>query len=169
MNYKGRMLVGWFLILLGVGFWFDINIWRYFWPLVLIIAGLRMLNRAERPGWMKEEESEEDKLNYSVIFAGLNKKIISDEFRGGKITVLFGGGELDLSKAKLKNNEGELQIDTIFGGMKIIVPAGWRVETEMTTILGGVKNRTKRVKSGTEKEKLIIRGSVIFGGVEVVN
>ena len=58
----------------------------------------------------------------------------------------------------------------MFGGLKIIVPSNWEVKTQMTTIAAGVED--KRGRGGLEvvpDKTLILKGTVLFGGVDIQN
>jgi predicted membrane protein len=103
------------------------------------------------------------------IFGGGHKTIISDNFKGGNITCIFGGSEIDLTQCKLA--EGDVIIDAImiFGGTTITVPKEWNVRVNVTPIFGGFSNKVFRIP-GTPIDTtrtLVIRGAAILGGGEI--
>ena len=57
----------------------------------------------------------------------------------------------------------------LFGGSKIIVPAGWRVKIEVTAIFGGYNDKRRSAPKTDEvvERELVLRGVVIFGGGEI--
>src|SRR5258708_3671911 len=112
----GRVIVGILLILWGFSTLLNINIWHFFWPAILIIIGLYILmgksdhhhhdwksSKNGRPANGKTDETGENSIHYSAIFQGIDKKVTTDDFKGGKIDTIFGGVNLDLRNARLKS------------------------------------------------------------------
>ena len=97
---------------------------KFFWPILLIVIGLFIAF-----GKSIEETSEhiDDILNHFVVFSGLQDKCISQNFKGGNITAIFGGIELDLGNASLAEEGALLNLTVAFGGIDIRVPAQWKV------------------------------------------
>ncbi|GEP91400.1 Cell wall-active antibiotics response 4TMS YvqF [Chitinophaga terrae (ex Kim and Jung 2007)] len=112
--------------------------------------------------------SSEDVLNVSAIFGSVNKIVTSKNFRGGDVSSVFGGVELNLMKAEL-NGTAVLDVNAIMGGCEIIVPANWKVKVDITTILGGVDDTrpVQFMQDDDSKNVLVLTGSCIFGGVEI--
>lgn len=108
-----------------------------------------------------------DTANIDAILSGVNKRILSKNFQGGKLTAAFGGIDLDLSQADLQGVH-TLQVDVIFGGMKLIVPPHWDVRTEVTNIAAGVEDKRIYRQSEVDTDKvLVLRGTILFGGLEI--
>lgn len=160
-----------FLILLGLAFLFDVSLWRLFWPLLIIIIGIRMLIPRGYYNWQsRREEVREDTLDYSAVFSGLDKKIVTKDFKGGKVNVVFGGGTLDLSEAQIaKNGTAKLEVNAVFGGIKIIVPRTWNVNSSLVGVFGGFNNATELPEEKAQTGRLLLKGAAVFGGGEVVN
>ena len=53
----------------------------------------------------------------------------------------------------------------MFGGVDIIVPNDVAIKNEVTTILGGVDDKT--IPGAKAKKTLYIRGECFFGGIEL--
>jgi predicted membrane protein len=108
-----------------------------------------------------------DQLNVDAILSGVQKRVLSKNFQGGKLTAAFGGIDLDLTQADF-NGVVNLQIDVIFGGMKLIVPPHWDIRTEVTNIAAGIEDKRLYRESEVDPNKvLIIRGTILFGGLEI--
>lgn len=148
-------------------------------PALVIAAGLYMIfkprrkkqagavwSRYDRECMPGEQVSSEDYMDTTVVFGGVNKTIISKNFKGGDIVCVFGGGEINLSQADI-NGRVILDATLIFGGAKLIIPSNWQLQPEMTAILGGIED--KRVSSGTyDPDKiLVLKGTTLFGGLEI--
>jgi len=99
----------------------------------------------------------------------LNTIITTNNFRGGKITALFGGSKIDLTKAQLAPGKNILDVFCMFGGSTLIVPENWNMKIEVTSVLGGFSDK-RHIRQDTVKDvgkELIIRGFVMFGGGEL--
>ncbi len=115
-----------------------------------------------------KENSTSDYFESKTVFGGTEKNVVSKNFRGAKITSIFGGTEINLTNADLQQ-PATIDTTTIFGGLTIAVPANWRVQSELTTVFGGVEDKRPLVNSSeTEDHKvLILTGNCFFGGVEI--
>lgn len=100
------------------------------------------------------------------IFSGVKKTILSKQFVGGEIVCVFGGAELNLTNADF-NSPVVLDLVQIFGGTKLIVPANWEIRAEAATIFGGIEDKRRQPPNTLADKVLILKGSIIFGGVEV--
>lgn len=108
-----------------------------------------------------------DTLNIDAILSGVNKRILSKNLKGGKLTAAFGGIDLDLTQADI-HGEVTLQIDVIFGGMKLVVPPHWDVRSDVSNIAAGIDDKRVYRESSIDPEKvLILKGTVLFGGLEI--
>lgn len=176
------------LIMMGVGIIFllprifnhTFTVWQL-WPLIIIFIGLAMIvNRKmckRKYINVKIDDDENTKtrvedglLSEVAIFGGGNKSIVTDNFRGGEITAIFGGSEIDLLDSKLAEGDNVLEITAIFGGTTLIIPREWRVEINALPIFGGfsdARRKTAPVIDSNDGRKLIIKGTFIFGGGEI--
>jgi len=171
------------IILIAIGSFFllpriiDVpNYWRsLFWPSILIVLGLVIIFSGRRHGSAmifghKKKATGDDILDEVSVFGGGDKIVNSQQFQGGKITHIFGGSKIDFTQAQLAPGKHYLELVLIFGGTKLIIPEGWDVKLEVTSIFGGFSD--KRIKSRVVTEtdrKLVITGTSIFGGGEIVN
>ncbi|MBV8255464.1 MAG: hypothetical protein JO154_22900 [Chitinophaga sp.] len=114
------------------------------------------------------ESFTDDVINTSAIFSGVNKLVMSKNFKGGTVSSVFGGADINLSQADIQDT-AVLDVTAIFGGCEIVVPSNWIVKTDVTTILGGVEDKRspELMRATTQGKTLIIKGSCIFGGVEI--
>lgn len=167
------------LILLGIGIFFIIPrffdtpyYWRsLFWPIVLITLGVLIIfHRGKRPVIPRSSSSGEDILDDTSIFGGSDRLLNSQNFKGGKITNIFGGSKYDMRQVKLAEGTNYLEVSMIFGGSKFIVPENWDIKLEVTSIFGGFSDKRMRsIVVPDENRRLIITGEAIFGGGELTN
>jgi predicted membrane protein len=167
------------IIVMAVGAFFLIphifnetfHVYNLFWPSIFIIIGVIFIF-TKRKGWNSvstEQTTGDDYIDYVNVFSGGERQIVSQNFRGGKVTAIFGGSEIDLTKAMLAPGRSELDIACIFGGTTIIVPDDWFVTIEVTPVLGGFNDSRKLnpTRSVDNTKQLVIKGAVVFGGGEI--
>jgi len=167
------ILVGSLIMLKSLGF---LNIdWRTLWPLLIIGAGVAVIAKSiagrkalEQGGTTLDKDGDESTVNITAIMSGYKNRIISQDFRGGEITAIMGGSDLDLRQASI-NGEAVLNLFAFCGGITIKVPVDWSVILEGTPIMGGFEEKTVPPAVGSSGKRLILRGYVIMGGVEVRN
>jgi predicted membrane protein len=145
--------------------------YNMFWPSIFIIIGVIFIV-SKRKGFNSVTSKGiigDDYVDYVNVFSGGERQIVSENFRGGRISAVFGGMELDLTKAKMAPGRNELEIACVFGGATIIVPDDWYVTIDVTPILGGFSD-SRKLSPGRSTEmskQLVIKGAVVFGGGEV--
>ncbi|HPG10684.1 MAG TPA: LiaF-related protein [Chitinophagaceae bacterium] len=163
----------------------DFSYHRYMWPMALIVIGLffilRPRNRyipssagekkndlSDGPSGHKSGDfTKEDFIDSTCIFSGSKKNIISKNFKGGDIVTIMGGTELDLTQADV-TEPAILEITTIFGGTKLLIPSNWEIKSEAVMIFGGIEDKRKMQPMTEAPEKVVIlKGTVIFGGIEI--
>ncbi|MGE5436484.1 MAG: LiaF transmembrane domain-containing protein [Syntrophothermus sp.] len=145
-------------------------------PAIIIAIGIFIILRQRSNYSFRRNINPFDKGNYSKdvldevsIFGGSNKIIQSDNFKGGNITAIFGGSEINLTQCKLAEGENIIDVLTLFGGAEIIVPRDWDVRIAVTPIFGGFSHKNKYyMEMPTDKSRyLVIKGLAIFGGGEI--
>ncbi|MCF7807745.1 MAG: cell wall-active antibiotics response protein [Candidatus Marinimicrobia bacterium] len=138
------------------------------WPLIILYVGVSMLLKSQgKPGlsFSNIDSSDDDYVHASAIFGGIEKVVVSENFKGANILSLFGGVELDLRKAKAIDTGCTINVTTLFGGTEIMVPEDWNVIITGTPIFGGVEDKTK----GGEKNavNVTVNSTVAFGALEL--
>ena len=184
---KQRKVSGIILISLGVAFWlpsiFDVNIQfhQVFWPMLLIGLGVVVISkRGNLPTskkWSKKEwkgnfggtmNYQDDYINDISIFGGGHKIVESKNFKGGNLTSVFGGSEINMINADMASDSCILDVFTLFGGTTLIVPNDWKVQTDAVSILGGFNDKRRVATSEIDLSKvLVIKGLVMLGGIEI--
>ena len=102
------------------------------------------------------------------MMAGVHQKSESQDFRGGDISAVMGGAELDLRSARTSSPQVVIDVFAWWGGIDLFVPKDWRVVSEVTPIMAGFDDQT-RPAEGMPHTTLVIRGIAIMGGIEVKN
>ncbi len=176
------------LIILALGVFFllsNLSLWAWdvsqLWPVLLVLLGLVIIGRRGRPGrWLRrriarrgtasasETVSGSDSSG-SYVFSGGRERVTSQEYRGGSVSAICGGLELDLREAKLGNSQVTLNVTVVCGGMEIKVPKDWMVHLQPSVVLGSAELQRRQPKMEDASGEFIITGTVICGGVEVKN
>ncbi|NCT95062.1 MAG: cell wall-active antibiotics response protein [Chitinophagaceae bacterium] len=157
---------------------------RYIWPISIIGIGLIFLSRPRRRNmqnpkncWPSDnaslvveegDVSAEDYINSTTVFGGAKKIITSKNFKGGEITCFMGGSEVNLSQADI-NGHVYLEVTMVFGGTKLVIPPHWEVRSESVAVFAGIEDK-RALQPGSifdPNKILIIRGTSVFGGIEI--
>lgn len=158
------IIVGMFYQLKKLGYIFhNVSLWSLIWPTVLIIVGIWFIFPK------KKHEVSSDTLNNTVLFSGGDIYSKSNNFKGGELTALFGGLDVDLRDAVIQGSEPvEIDIFTAFGGIDMKVPDDWTVEVKCIPLFGGWDNKHRR-RSGENiyGPVLVVKGIILFGGLDI--
>ena len=119
------------------------------------------------PGAPKFNPNIEDEPLALSIFGGVKKTILSKDFKGGEVVNVFGGVELDFTQADI-SGPTIIDITQVFGGIKIIVPANWKVVSDLAAVFASVDDKRIRTTAPLDSNKvLILKGISFFAGVDV--
>jgi len=148
--------------------------WQTFWPLILIGVGLLMLfdrvcvllphrigRRTYTEGYMAE----------STVFGGGKRQVGHQDFKGGKMDAVFGGFEIDLRDAYMTADSAILEVNAVFGGAEVKIPRTWMAVLQGTGVFGAFTDSSTPPHPAEvpNPKRLIVRGSAVFGGVEIKN
>ncbi len=170
------------LVMITIGFVFiidditgrDIKAFSLLIPAVMIYYGVKFVTKSSKKvhvydvltGEVTETPVDGDKLSLVAAFAGNKKVVVSKNFKGGEIVSVFGGNEINLTNADFEGTI-KLEIVSVLGGTKIIVPANWQIKTEMVSVFGGFDDKRNQINLSTSDKVLIIEGVNIFGGIDI--
>ena len=177
ISTRDNKTTGFILLIIGLVFlipdmfYIPYSVRHLFWPSLLIIIGLVIILRSSSVRRHDQNERSSDYIDDIAIFGGGEKVITSDNFKGGKITAIFGGSKIDLTKAQLAPGKNIIDVFCLFGGTTLIIPENWNIKSEVIAVLGGFSDkRSMRTEIVTDIGKeLVIRGFVMFGGGDIKN
>ncbi|HEX8957495.1 MAG TPA: DUF5668 domain-containing protein [Burkholderiaceae bacterium] len=151
------------------------------WPLILIGIGVLVMSK----GWVEKElgfgagpngfrrsdapystADASSTLNVLAVMSGSKMRKDTQDFRGGEITAVMGGVEIDLRQASIQG-DAVINLFVTWGGVVLKVPSDWVVIGNAIPVLGGIEDRT--VPPAAPGKRLILEGYVVMGGVEVKN
>ncbi|HBF88373.1 MAG TPA: hypothetical protein DDX39_06985 [Bacteroidales bacterium] len=165
------ILVGTFFILPKL-FVFPFNFVGLFWPVLLILGGIFIIARIGKKSKFHQHSDfklDSGYIEITNVFAGGKHVISPVEFKGGKISNVFGGAEIDLTQTTLADGKNVLEVNAVFGGVSLIVPSDWLIHLEISSVLGGFedKRRLNQHANINQSKELFIKGSAVFGGGEI--
>jgi predicted membrane protein len=168
----------------------DLHLHHYIYPVLLIFLGLFFIFRRRNEQWVRQRQEWKNSwknswpnvghgtnintdtgefIDSTSIFGSVKKIVLSKNFKGGDITCIMGGAEIDLSQADVQGPV-RMDITQLFGGTKLVVPGNWNVKTNVTSIFAGVEDkRVMQITTPDENKTLILDGTSIFGGIEITS
>ncbi len=137
-----------------------------FWPVFLVIFGLSLIVQHVR---RSPAETDTAHLSRFALFSGSEHRSNSKTFEGADLSALFGGADLDLRDAEIREKPAHVSAIAMFGGVSIVVPRDWNVRLEVLPILGGASDDRPRREEEHDEVDLVVSGFAAFGGVEVTD
>lgn len=163
----------------------------YLWPLAIIAVGLFIIFKPKRKSSFRPIEASStsqsssssftdqasaeqsnsfsdysEMLDISALFGGVKKRVLSKNLKGGEVLAVMGGAEINLEQADF-NGRIKIELFTMFGGTKLIIPADWDVQSEIVAIFGGVDDKRPPATGGNRSKVLFLEGTCIFGGIDI--
>lgn len=133
------------------------------WPLALVALGILILTRAV--GGPRTLATSEAIVSEFAFWSGKVRRSTSPEFRGGDLTAVMGGVELDLRGAAAAPGGAVIDVFVMWGGIEIWVPPDWAVSNEVLVLMGGAEDRS--AGSQDARSRLTVRGFCVMGGLEI--
>ncbi|WP_423680091.1 MULTISPECIES: LiaI-LiaF-like domain-containing protein [unclassified Undibacterium] len=145
---------------------------RDWWPVLIIIAGLMIIFKDKvntQTSYLNAADGIQNvhsESNVSAIMSGAKLQNSTQDFRGGELTAVMGGIELDLRNASIQT-EATLNVFAMWGGIELKIPNDWTVISQGIPVLGGFEDKT--APPLMREKKLYIQGYAIMGAVEIKN
>ncbi|MFY0666376.1 MAG: hypothetical protein JXQ97_17285 [Natronospirillum sp.] len=152
------------LLLLGSIGLIQVSVGSLILPILFIGFGLSLL--VKRTGFNVNKVSK-DELDTVAVFSGVEINNVATHFQGGTVSAVFGGADIDLRQSKLEG-EATIELFIAFGGVELKVPREWQVHVSGIPIFGGLEDKTIKPEA-VDAPRLNIKGTCVFGGVEIAN
>jgi predicted membrane protein len=174
--FKGTVLIGigGYFILPLVGFIEPISIEKM-WPLIIILVGIIILfgsgfKKKHKKKYMSVHTTvNNETFDITAIMGGDSRQISSYDFKGGKITSVMGGVELDLTNCYLSKEGCVIDLDVVMGGVSLKISREWNIQSEITPIMSGIEDED-RFSNNVHIDPaatVILRGTVVMSGIEI--
>ena len=166
------IIAGVFLLVVNFG---GPNLVELIWPAFVVALGIFIVMKSLRKNRSVPPDlaAHEGFLSGTSIFGGTKRRLSGTDFKGGEMTAIFGGFELDLRSATPVAEQTRVDVFILFGGGEIRVPQGWIVLMKATTIAGALEDKTLHLpgeaSEATPRPTLVLTGLALFGGLTVSN
>lgn len=157
----------------------SLNLRPYALPIGLIVIGICVILKRNRKSQFRKFYEEQkvtaaddidptdNSINISSIFGSVEKNVFTKDFKGGTITSVFGGSQINLTQSDIQG-VAVIDVSIIFGGVDIVIPANWNLKNEMSVVFGGIEDgRTTPPNLAESGKTLVLKGNILFGGVEI--
>ena len=139
------LLVG-VILLLGMQNIIDFNlIWKLLLPSIIVIIGLSLIFK----------NTFNSKINNEI------KKLNNKNTKDNEYCATFSGQRIDFPNEEFKG----ATLNSVFGGIDIIVPDDVNIKIKSNSIFGGVNNKKKNNED--KKYTIYVNASCLFGGVDI--
>ena len=169
----------------------DVNLHQYLLPVMIILVGIIFVlfpksrcfknkNRFKIRDWENRFQENftnetsnpsevikgDDSIYINSVFSGVKRNILSKNFKGGEITCIFGGVEINFMQADIQGT-AVLKLEQVFGGLQLVLPANWTVQNEIDGTFQGVDDKRRFLNSTDPDKVLVLRGSSVFAGIQI--
>lgn len=113
-----------------------------------------------------ENTENENNLSISVSFGNITRYLHASAFERACLTCSFGALEVYFDDVAVNPGGAEIDVDCSFGSIEIYVPKNWRVVSQTSAGMGGLKfTGTPRLEETSPQ--VMLNGKISMGGVEV--
>ncbi len=163
------IIIGVIYLLLGLNVISNVN-YKIIVAIIFIGIGISIITASFKNKKIKEisksiNVNKEGIITYNGIFSGIEEKINDEDFKGANCYAIFGGVELDLRDAKLKNDV-VINCYSVFGGIDLLIPDDVNIVVNSGSLFGGVENKTNN-KNNFKNKTIYVNATAIFGGVDL--
>lgn len=135
--------------------------------IALVVVGLVMTSSMRDGRTFMRSEAGETASLFAVM--SHNQQVSrAATFRSADMTAVLGHSELDLRQTTVApGEEADIEVFTLMGGTTIRVPEGWTVVVRTVPIMGGVKDQRRGARDLPGSPKIVVRGLVMMGGLNI--
>lgn len=146
-----------------------LNLHNYTGPVSIIFLGLCFIVARYMALHAKKISSKKGNFNVTNIFSHNKNSFGADGYNGGNIACITGSLELKLNNNFI-NDEAVVDITVFMGSVKLAIPPNWVIKNTVMTFIGSLSDqRTPPVAFAGITKKVIFKGSISMGVLEIVN
>lgn len=182
---------GFILIFLGLAFFFDEigfidfgNLISTFWPVALILVGLRLIMNREKAPESESVEAEpftdsRSRVNRTTVFGDVALTVKSGTFEGGNAATVFGNIDVDLTEVDITQGEKIVSVNGVMGDVNVRVPGSIKWAARTSSVFGDIQikdeistgmmaNKTYYSENyANARQKLFLSISQVFGDISI--
>jgi predicted membrane protein len=171
------------IILIGIGTYFILPLTGFIqpidiekmWPALIILLGIIVLfgsgfkKKNKKKPMSTTHTANEELFEITAIMSGNTRQISSYDFKGGTITAVMGGVELDLTNCYLSKEGCVIDLSVVMGGVSLKISREWNIQSEITPIMSGIEDEDQYSNNVhiDPAATIILRGSIVMGGIEI--
>jgi len=171
IGMRRSVVGGGFLAVLGLAILFnqfgaiELSL-RVFWPVLIMTFGALLVARSfgwigGRVGILAPGEGS------TAVMGGVVHREPAQPFQGGAVTAVMGGVDYDLTLATGVAPDAAVDVFAVWGGIDLAVPPGWRIDMQVTALLGGINDTRSLAPTDPAGPTLVVRGIVMMGGLDI--
>jgi predicted membrane protein len=185
---KQNLIMG--SIFAGAGIYFllpeitgtDVAWLALYWPVLLIFFGIILLFHKHKypfqrwrhhdrrhEGGKRKEDVTDGFVTVDISFGNSRHIVLDPVFRGADLDNSFGSISLDLRRTTLESAETYIDVDCSFGGVEIFIPPSWCLLSDIDNTCGSIEDKRYISHDVDLTHKLVIRGDISFGTLEIKN
>ena len=132
----------------------------------MVVDKTFMEHKRRELSFMRASNGAANEQKIVSIFGSSKKQNTWDVPKEMQVLNIFGDTTLDFDEAKLTSMTTRINISCIFGSVKIFVPEGIKVVSNVSCILGGIKDRASS-RNNVNEPTIILDGFVLFGDIRI--
>ena len=105
-------------------------------------------------------------LFFKNSFGATSKYVNTDNFRSAVLQNSFGEMKVYFDNALMQQETATIDVSNSFGETQIFLPKEWKVENQISSMLGSVSEQNMHQPS--EGHTVILTGSVSMGEVQII-
>lgn len=141
---------------------------KFLVPLLIVVVLVNVVMAMVKRQLTRRGDPEADEFDIINIVDGTDFASHARALRGGSVRNIVGGVELDLRGAQLAPGGAHLEIETRWGGTRVIVPPNWRVDVQGIP-QAGAHEIDAVAPLDPDAPLLSIEARTAFGALEVTN
>ena len=145
---------------------------KLFIPVILITIGLSIIFKdkakdvvVKKMGKINAKDIDMEHT-YTSTFSEEKINLDNEKLESCAINSIFGSVSLDLRNVVI-DEDVVINNYVVFGGVTIKVPKDVNIVVKTTSIFGGVDNKTSRNKTKENVKTIYIKGTILFGGIDI--
>lgn len=127
-----------------------------------VIAAMVAKGRLESTGGDADDE-----LDIVTIYDSKDVRSVASALRRVSLLCWYGSATLDLRAATIDPDGATITLRTLFGGVRVVVPEGWRIERDLVAVFGGAGDTRDQALVSDGGPTIRLRGFAIFGGIGI--
>ena len=139
-----------------------------FLGVVVVLSLLFRLGGLVLTRLLGEGDEDTDEFRVVVLWGGRQFRSRAGSLKRGSLLAVMGGAQLDFTAATPQTGGADVEVQTLLGGVEVIVPASWRLDVDSDLAAGAVEiRRVQEDDLAADAPWLRLRAVPRLGGIAV--